>query len=72
MRAAEANVDAFWEWVDSYFEKKTGVWQHDIIRRCIVDGGQMQRTPPWVEPMQGIQNAPVEEVDYVYQPLSRI
>jgi hypothetical protein len=72
MRAAEANVDAFWDWVDTYFEKKTGVGQHDVIRRCILEGGQMRRTPPWDEPSPKELTGTVEKAEYIYQPFSRI
>jgi hypothetical protein len=72
VRTAEANVDAFWEWVDAYFEKKTGVGQHDVIRRCVLEGGQMQRTPLWIEPLQEAPKNSVERPEHIYQPFSRI
>jgi hypothetical protein len=72
MRAAEANLDAFWDWVDAYFEQKTGVGQHDVIRRCVLEGGQMRRTPPWDEPTQEKSTLVVQNPEYIYQPFSRI
>jgi hypothetical protein len=72
MRTAEANLDAFWDWVDAYFEQKTGVGQHDVIRRCVLEGGQMRRTPPWDKPLQEKSIVVVEKPEYIYQPFSRI
>ncbi|CAN9383366.1 unnamed protein product [Alternaria sp. RS040] len=71
MRTAEANLDKFWEHVDTFYEQKTGVSQHEVIRRCILDGGKMQRTPPWKEPL-GMRPKPAEHLEYVYQPFSTI
>ncbi len=47
MRAAEANLDKFWDAVDKAFETKTGVPKHFFIKECILEGRQLQRTPPW-------------------------
>ncbi|KAI4678044.1 uncharacterized protein J4E88_006562 [Alternaria novae-zelandiae] len=71
MRTAEANLDRFWDCVDTFYEEHTGVSQHGIIRQCILEGGQMQRTPPWEEPLATIPK-PMEQPEYVYQPFSRI
>jgi hypothetical protein len=71
MRAAEANVDRFWEFVDTLLEQKSGIAQHDIIRQCMLEGGQMQCTPPWEEPMS-TKPTPADKPEYVYQPFSRI
>lgn len=71
MRTAEANLDRFWECVDTFYEEKTGVSQHEAIRRCILEDGQMQRTPPWEEPLD-IRPKSAEHPAYVYQPFSRI
>jgi len=71
MRTAEASLDRFWDCVDMFYEKQTGVSQHGLIRQCILEGGQMQRTPPWEEPLDP-QPGPKEQPEYFYQPFSRI
>ena len=71
MRTAEATLDRFWECVDTFYEEKTGVSQHEVIRQCILEGGQMQRTPPWEEPL-ATKPKPMAQPEYVYQPFSRI
>jgi hypothetical protein len=72
MCQAEANLDKFWAAVDSMYKEKTGVAQHDIIRKCLEQGGKMQRTAPWVEPTVLKPPAPVKKQEYDYQPLSRM
>ncbi|KAI4609523.1 hypothetical protein J4E83_008693 [Alternaria metachromatica] len=71
MRTAEATLDRFWECVDTFYEEKTGISQHEVIRQCILEGGQMQRTPPWEEPL-ATNPKPMGQPEYVYQPFSRI
>jgi hypothetical protein len=73
MRQAEANLDKFWEGVDALYKGKTGTSQHEIIRDCLTDGGEMQRTAPWIESATA-KPALKKDLDegYAYQPLSRM
>ncbi|KAI4935546.1 uncharacterized protein J4E92_002837 [Alternaria infectoria] len=71
VRQAEANLDQLWAMIDEYFEKQTGVSQHRLIRECLQEGGDVYRTPPWVDPV-AIKLTPKEKPEYVYQPLSRM
>ena len=71
MRTAEANLDKFWDYVDRFYERTTGISQHSIIEECISEGCRMQRTPPWNEPLTTTPKPP-EQQEYVHQPFSRI
>lgn len=71
MRVAEASLDQFWECVDTYYEKTTGVTQYDMIERCLNEGQQMRRTPPWEDSDQMNRNRHVK-AEYIYQPFSRM
>ena len=71
LRSAETNLDKFWEHIDTFFKHNTGVSQHEIIRQCLLDGGQMHRTPAWEE-LELATSKPSEKPEYVYQPFSRI
>ncbi|KNG47203.1 hypothetical protein TW65_06126 [Stemphylium lycopersici] len=72
MRATEANLDRFWECVDIFFEKETGMSQHEAIRQCILEGREIQRRPPWVPLEDHQQPKQVEKLYYLYQPFSRV
>lgn len=48
MREAEANLDAFWNYVDRNVKAKTGSGQHEVIERIFDTCGHMRRTVPWV------------------------
>ena len=66
MRQAEANLDKFWASVDALYEGKTGIPQHPIIRECLEDSGEIQRTPAWDD----TAITPAKKPEHEYQPLS--
>jgi hypothetical protein len=72
MRQAEANLDKFWKATDSMFENETGIPQHHIIRDCLNEGGEVQRTAPWVEQIVPEIKPKTEKPEYMYQPFSRM
>ncbi|KAF2451689.1 hypothetical protein P171DRAFT_347641 [Karstenula rhodostoma CBS 690.94] len=63
MRAAENNLDAFWNHVDTFFAETAGQAQHDLIQPYLA--GHMRRTPPWVDEKSSASEP-------VYVPLSKI
>ncbi|KAI4624857.1 uncharacterized protein J4E87_005338 [Alternaria ethzedia] len=50
MRDSESNLDKFWSCIDSFYERRTGVAQDEVVRRCLLEGGEMRRTAPWTGP----------------------
>ncbi|KAI4944559.1 hypothetical protein J4E91_008562 [Alternaria rosae] len=50
MRDSESNLDKFWSCIDSFYERRTGVAQDEVVRRCLLEGGEMRRTVPWDGP----------------------
>ncbi|KAI4618674.1 hypothetical protein J4E80_005276 [Alternaria sp. BMP 0032] len=50
MRDLESNLDKFWNGIDSFYKLKTGVAQDEVLRRCLLEGGEMRRTAPWTGP----------------------
>jgi hypothetical protein len=72
MRRAETNLDRFWVAIDSVHERETGMAHHPIIRKCLDESGELHRTAPWVERIV-VRAAPTKkEIEYNYQPLSRM
>jgi hypothetical protein len=67
MRDSERNVDAFWESIDTFYEAEAGIAQHETIRQCLIQGGQMQWTPIWVAP----ETLKTLTKDYEYQRFSK-
>ncbi|KAF3049382.1 hypothetical protein E8E11_008819 [Didymella keratinophila] len=49
MRTAEQNLDGFCAAIDSRYEGKAGVAQHDAIRSYLENSAEMHRTLPWTE-----------------------
>ncbi|KAG8528670.1 uncharacterized protein KY384_006357 [Bacidia gigantensis] len=51
MRAAEQNLDLFWQKIDSHFLKHTGRTLHEQAPlHSIIEPRQLRRTPVWKEP----------------------
>lgn len=71
MRDAEKNLDKFWEYVDKSYETKTGISQHEVIRKCIAEGGPMQRTPAWEDHVKAKSIQP-EQLESIYQLFSEV
>jgi hypothetical protein len=72
MRDAESKLDRFWQYIDDFYKAKTGISQHDIIRQCITEGGQMRRTAPWEEELGGHESKQQVKSKDTYQPFSEI
>ncbi|KAJ6198353.1 hypothetical protein J3E72DRAFT_374361 [Bipolaris maydis] len=69
MREAEDNLDKFWAYVDNSYKRKTGISQHEVIRKCIAEGGPMQRTPAWEDHVKS-KSIQSEQLESIYQPFS--
>ena len=69
MRDAEDNLDTFWKYVDKSYERKTGISQHEVIRKCVAEDGPMQRTPAWEDHVKAKSIQP-EQLKCIYQPFS--
>lgn len=50
MRDSDSNIDKFRSCFDSFYERWTGVAQDELVRRCLLEGGEMRRTVPWDGP----------------------
>lgn len=67
MRPAESSLDYFWRCVDKLYEVQTGIEQYEAIRQCIIEGGQMRRTPPW-EDSEDMKAKYTQKSEHTYQP----
>ena len=81
LRAAEAQLDAFWEGVDKLTLARTGNLQGTHVSLLLSAGKILQRTPEWVEPAdtaggnqkkKGGQTAVQNDVDSLVKPFSDI
>jgi hypothetical protein len=71
LREAEANLDAFLNAVDDYYNSKSSVnFGTEQIRRFLSSERTIQRTPEWVEPAK--TEEPVKQAEFVYQPWSTV
>lgn len=69
MRTAESNLDKFWQHVDNFLEKRTGILQYDAVRQCTAEGHQMRRTPPWQDTVNKASQRS-ENSEHIYRPFS--
>ncbi|KAI9879339.1 MAG: hypothetical protein M1830_008799 [Pleopsidium flavum] len=53
MREAEQHLDLFWRTADQQFASKIGRSQHQAIQHLLSEDREVQRTPEWVEPIEG-------------------
>ncbi|POS75154.1 hypothetical protein DHEL01_v206455 [Diaporthe helianthi] len=68
MRQAEANLDAFWETIDTIMKKRGTRVEGTAVEKLLSQGRVLQRTPEWVEPPKAEHSAvskamPEAEVD---------
>lgn len=67
MQRAEANLDKFWQKVDSILVNKHGISQHAAIRHLLTNDRIMYRPPDSIEP---VKDEPVSKAKDLYLPLS--
>ena len=68
---AEANLDKFWNHVDSILNSIASNYQQGVLQRLLNDGGKMRRTIPWSkrERKQNATQVSVKDVyEYAYEP----
>ncbi|KAF2821818.1 hypothetical protein CC86DRAFT_410897 [Ophiobolus disseminans] len=69
----EANLDRFWNHVDSNLNAFVDNYQQGVLQRLLDEGGDMHRTIPWSERdhTRDEKQVPFKEAfDFKYQPLS--
>ena len=71
MRAAEANLDQFWDFIDTTFERKTGASQLGFIQKSVMEGAKIKRTPPWEE-SESTTHKSSKNLEDVYIPFSSV
>jgi hypothetical protein len=68
-RHAEDSLDGFWHDTDQYYKGATGQAHHPLLQACLEEGGELQRTEPWVEgALRGEQAS--RTVEHAFQPLA--
>lgn len=64
MRTAEANLDLFWEAIDSHYRRKIGKPLDQTVQHIFTEArGPMERTPEWIEPLKENKKKPASQVD---------
>ncbi|PSN64457.1 hypothetical protein BS50DRAFT_678560 [Corynespora cassiicola Philippines] len=72
LRRAESKLDKFWNHIDTCLSKNLAehpyMPQHEVMRDFLQNGGEMRRTPPWVEPTRGVTT----KSPFLHEPYSKI
>ncbi|KIW99134.1 uncharacterized protein Z519_00797 [Cladophialophora bantiana CBS 173.52] len=71
MRRSEANLDAFW----SYVDKKMGGRATDVTKTAVMNlltSRTLQRTPEWTDPKALNKQSPKNDIESITKPLSEV